>query len=90
MPLTKLHVLSSINRYYLGITSLCVDFQEYLPRQLVDRLKNGFGLPLDNWLRGSLKEWAEDLINEATLCQDSSLGPVPILRKWKEHTYGQL
>ncbi|MCH8262398.1 MAG: hypothetical protein IIA77_05030 [Proteobacteria bacterium] len=47
MPLTKLHVLSSINRYCLGIAALCVDFPEYLRRQLVDRPKNGFGLPLD-------------------------------------------
>lgn len=62
---------------------------KYVPQQLVDRPKMGFGLPLDAWLRGPLKEWAGDLLNEATLHSDGFLDPVPILRKWHEHTSGQ-
>jgi asparagine synthase (glutamine-hydrolysing) len=62
---------------------------KYVPRELVDRPKMGFGLPLDAWLRGPLKEWAGDLLNETTLHRDGFLDPVPILRKWHEHTSGQ-
>ncbi|MBT6902529.1 MAG: asparagine synthase (glutamine-hydrolyzing) [Nitrospina sp.] len=62
---------------------------KYVPRHLVDRPKMGFGLPLDMWLRGPLKEWVEDLLNESTLRQDGFLDPIPILQKWKEHASGQ-
>jgi asparagine synthase (glutamine-hydrolysing) len=62
---------------------------KYMPRELVDRPKMGFGLPLDSWLRGPLKEWAGDLLNEATLRRDGYLDPIPVLRKWKEHASGQ-
>lgn len=61
---------------------------KYVPSQLVDRPKMGFGIPLDTWLRGPLKEWAGDLLNEKTLRHDGFLDPVPILRKWKEHSSG--
>ncbi|MBT5551370.1 MAG: asparagine synthase (glutamine-hydrolyzing) [Nitrospina sp.] len=62
--------------------------EKYVPRQLVERPKMGFALPLDIWLRGPLKEWAGDLLNETTLRQDGFLDPVPIIRKWKEHSLG--
>ncbi len=61
---------------------------KYVPRHLVERPKMGFGVPIDTWLRGPLKEWAGDLLNETTLRQDGFLDPVPILQKWKEHTSG--
>jgi len=61
---------------------------KYVPRELVERPKMGFGVPLDSWLRGPLKEWAGDLLNETTLRQDGFLDPVPVLRKWKEHSSG--
>jgi len=47
MSLTKFYALSSVHRYSLGIVSL-FGLPGNLPRQLVDRLKNGFGLPIDN------------------------------------------
>ena len=61
---------------------------KYVPRKLVDRPKKGFGVPLDSWLRGPLKEWAGDVLSETTLSHDGFLDPVPILRKWKEHSSG--
>jgi asparagine synthase (glutamine-hydrolysing) len=63
--------------------------QKYVPRQLVDRPKMGFGLPLDTWLRGPLKEWAGDMLSETSLRQDGFLDSALVLRKWKEHASGQ-
>ncbi|MBT5028349.1 MAG: asparagine synthase (glutamine-hydrolyzing) [Nitrospinaceae bacterium] len=62
---------------------------KYVPRHLTDRPKMGFGLPIDTWLNGSLKEWAGDLLNETTLRQDGFLDPVPIMQRWKEHRTGR-
>jgi asparagine synthase (glutamine-hydrolysing) len=60
----------------------------YVPRDLVDRPKMGFGVPLDSWLRGSLREWAEDLLEPGRMSREAYLDPVPVQEKWREHLGG--
>jgi len=61
----------------------------HLPRALVDRPKMGFGLPIDQWLRGPLREWAEELISEQRLRREGLIDPAPVREKWEEHLSGR-
>ena len=61
----------------------------YVPPALVSRPKQGFGMPIADWLRRPLREWAESLIDERRLRREGLLDPAPIRRKWTEHLSGQ-
>jgi asparagine synthase (glutamine-hydrolysing) len=61
----------------------------YVPKHPVERPKMGFGIPLDSWLRGSLRDWAEELLDESRLRHDGYFEPVPIRAKWQEHLSGR-
>ncbi|MDR7135853.1 asparagine synthase (glutamine-hydrolyzing) [Lysobacter niastensis] len=61
----------------------------YVPRSLVERPKMGFGIPLDEWLRGPLREWAESLLAEDRLRREGFLDPVPVRAAWRAHVRGE-
>jgi asparagine synthase (glutamine-hydrolysing) len=61
---------------------------KHVPKALLERPKMGFGVPIDHWLRGPLKSWAEDLLQPSALDRVGLLDPAPIAKKWAEHQSG--
>lgn len=62
---------------------------KYVPKELIERPKMGFGVPIDTWLRGPLREWAEGLLDESRMKREGYLNPAPIRQKWTEHLSGK-
>lgn len=63
--------------------------KRYIPENLVDRPKMGFAIPIDSWLRGPLRGWAEDLLAERRLNKEGFFNSEPIRQKWAEHLSGK-
>jgi asparagine synthase (glutamine-hydrolysing) len=63
--------------------------QQYVPVRLIERPKTGFAVPLDSWLRGPLRDWAETLLDRERIKRDGFLDAAPIRRKWREHFTGR-
>lgn len=59
---------------------------KYVPKEIMDRPKMGFGVPIDTWLRTDLRDWAEDLLSEKALNDTGVLNSKPIREKWIQHT----
>lgn len=60
----------------------------YVPAELYTRPKMGFGVPIDQWLRGPLREWAQDLLTDSMLSKHGFLNASAIQQKWREHLSG--
>ena len=60
----------------------------HVPTALIERPKSGFAVPIGAWLRGPLRAWAEELLDESRLRREGFLEPRPIRRKWAEHLSG--
>jgi asparagine synthase (glutamine-hydrolysing) len=61
----------------------------YVPPKLIERPKQGFGIPLDSWLRGGLRDWAEDLLSEKRLVSEGFFNPSTIRSTWLAHLRGE-
>jgi asparagine synthase (glutamine-hydrolysing) len=61
----------------------------HVPPALIERPKAGFGIPVGVWLRGPLREWAEDLLAEPRLRRQGWLDPAPVRAAWAEHLSGR-
>jgi len=61
---------------------------KYVPKEMVERPKMGFGVPIDKWLRGPLRDWAENLLDENRLREQGYLNPCLVREKWQEHLSG--
>ena len=61
---------------------------KYVPQELVDRPKWGFNVPMGDWLRGPLRDWAENLLQEDRLKREGYLHPEEVRRIWQAHLSG--
>ncbi len=61
----------------------------HVPHWLVDRPKMGFAIPLDAWLRGPLRDWAETLLNARRLTAEGWFRPEPVRAAWDAHLAGR-
>ena len=61
----------------------------YIPNELVERPKQGFAVPIGEWLRGPLREWAENLLNETRLNDEGIFNTKVVQAKWQEHISGE-
>ncbi|KQM23666.1 MULTISPECIES: asparagine synthase (glutamine-hydrolyzing) [unclassified Sphingomonas] len=64
--------------------------ERYVPRELFERPKMGFAVPIESWLRSDLRDWAESLLDENVLIDQGLLRPEPIRALWQQHLSGRV
>ncbi len=62
---------------------------KYVPRDLIERPKMGFAVPIGDWIRGPLRDWGEELLDESRIHSEGYLEAAPIRKKWNEHLSGK-
>jgi asparagine synthase (glutamine-hydrolysing) len=65
------------------------ELERYVPAALIERPKMGFGVPLEQWLRRRLRDWAESLLDPAAIRAQGLLDPGPIRARWEDHLAGR-
>jgi asparagine synthase (glutamine-hydrolysing) len=81
-------ILTKVDRATMAVGLEGRVLDRYVPRSLVERPKMGFGVPIDAWLRGPLREWAESLLAPTRLAADGLVRVEPVRRAWREHLEG--
>ena len=61
----------------------------YLPKDLIERPKMGFSVPVGDWIKGSMREWAESLINENRLKKEGYFNEKAVGKMWQQHLAGK-
>jgi asparagine synthase (glutamine-hydrolysing) len=61
----------------------------HVPRELIERPKAGFAIPIGQWLRGPLRDWAESLLDSNRMAQQGYLRPALVQTTWQEHLSGR-
>ena len=61
---------------------------KYIPSKLTERKKMGFGVPIGSWLRGQLKDWADELLDPAKIREQAYLNPDVVQKLWRQHQSG--
>ena len=78
-------------RVYRGVAKAPLKsiLSKYVPREMFERPKQGFGVPISSWLRGPLREWCEGILSEESLRATGVLQADVVRKIWSEHVSGQ-